>query len=116
MNNINILGRLTRDPESKTAGTHSYCQFDIAVRLPGKNDRTGFYTCKAWNKTGEIVYKHFKKGQRIGIDGFLDFSEWEKDGQKRNKVYITVNQVTFIELKKDSGQSNGPASDDNIPF
>ena len=128
MNNVNIIGRLTKDVEvRKTSTNKSVSSFSIAVDNLAKNDgekTTSFFNCNAWNSVAETLSKYTRKGDRIAISGSLIQRNYEnKNGEKNSVVEINVNSITLIENKKEnaSTQSENKAvenniNDDDLPF
>ena len=104
MNNIQLLGRITKDLEQKTTTNgKSVCSFDIAVTRKFDKEITDFIPCVAWNKTCETMCKFVKKGQLIAIDGSLYTRKYEdKNGNKRTAYEVNVNNFYFAESKKTS--------------
>ena len=76
MNNISIMGRLTRDPElGTTAGGVEMCKYSVAVdRQKDKNGnkKTDFFNCIAFGQGGAFVQKYFHKGDGIIVRGRMD--------------------------------------------
>ena len=102
MNQVCITGRITRDPEIKKIGQNILAKFTVAVN-GFKKDDTSFINCVAWNKTAELVEKHFFKGQQVGITGRLQTGSYDhKDGYKVYTTDVIVSQVDILEWK-DSG-------------
>ena len=103
MNNVTLVGRLTKDPEVKTTQTDkSTCTFSIAVDRPTKEKTADFINCVAWEKNAELIGKYLTKGSRIGIIGAIQSRSWEGTDGKR--IYVTevlVNRIEFIDTKKD---------------
>ena len=104
MNNIQLLGRITKDLELKTtASGKSVCSFDIAVSRKFNKEITDFIPCTVWDKTAEIMCKFVKKGQLIAIDGSLYTRKYEdKNGNNRTAYEVNVNNFYFAESKKTS--------------
>lgn len=104
MNNIQLLGRITKDLEQKTTTSGmSVCSFDIAVTRKFNKEITDFIPCVAWNKTCETMCKFVKKGQLIAIDGSLYTRKYEdKNGNNRTAYEVNVNNFYFAESKKTS--------------
>lgn len=97
MNTICIMGRMTRDPELKTAqnGT-KYLNFSIAVDHGGKDGGCDFFDCVAFKATAEFIDRYFVKGKPILIQGALRTRKWtDKFEQKRTNVEVWVNSVDF---------------------
>lgn len=102
MNNIQLLGRITKDLEQKITTTGKpVCSFDIAVTRKFDKEITDFIPCVAWNKTCETMCKFVKKGQLIAIDGSLYTRKYEdKNGNNRTAYEVNVNNFYFAESKK----------------
>ena len=130
MNNVNIIGRLTKDVEvRKTSTNKSVSSFSIAVDNLATKDgekTTSFFNCNAWNNVAETLSKYTRKGDRIAILGSLIQRNYDnKNGEKISVVEINVNSITLIENKKEnaSTQSENKAvendnkiNDDDLPF
>lgn len=131
MNSVQLIGRLTRDPQVtyKEDRSVAFARFSIAIDR-GK-DRNGedrgadFPSIVAFGKTAELVDKYVHKGKLVGITGRIQTGSYEKDGQKVYTTDVVADRVEF--LSKDEGQSrnvdNEPATAgftqmdlDDIPF
>ena len=114
INNVTIVGRLTRDPELKTVGDNvPLCNFSIANN-PGKEDKdVSYFDVTAWNKTAEAVSKFMTKGSQIVVQGTLKQDRFQdKEGNNRSKVSINANNVQFVGGKSEPSNN----SDEEIPF
>ena len=102
MNNIQLLGRITKDLELKTTTSgKSVCSFDIAVTRKFNKEITDFIPCVVWDKNCETMCKFVKKGQLIAIDGSLYTRKYEdKNGNNRTAYEVNVNNFYFAESKK----------------
>jgi single-strand DNA-binding protein len=109
MNNIQLLGRITKDLEQKITTTGKpVCSFDIAVTRKFDKEITDFIPCVAWNKTCETMCKFVKKGQLIAIDGSLYTRKYEdKNGNNRVAYEVNVNNFYFAESKKSADVNVG---------
>lgn len=129
MNNVNIIGRLTKDVEvRKTSTNKSVSSFSIAVDNLATKDgekTTSFFNCNAWNNVAETLSKYTRKGDRIAISGSLIQRNYEKNGEKISVVEINVNSITLIENKKENASVNrenksvendNKINDDDLPF
>lgn len=97
LNQVTLMGRLTKDPELKTTNSgKNISLFTLAVN-GFQEDKTNFIDCKAWGKTAELISKYVAKGQRLLVAGELEQETWEQDGQKRSKLSVTVREIQFIE-------------------
>ena len=130
MNNVNIIGRLTKDVEvRKTSTNKSVSSFSIAVDNLATKDgekTTSFFNCNAWNSVAETLSKYTRKGDRIAISGSLIQRNYDnKNGEKISVVEINVNSITLIENKKENASVNSEnksvkndneINDDDLPF
>lgn len=111
MNNIQIIGTITKDIELKeTSSQVKYTRFSIAVNRKFANQNgeyeTDFFNVVAWRKTAEFISNYFGKGKRIAISGNLQTSKYtDKDGNERTSTEIVANEVFFID-KKESEKTN----------
>lgn len=112
-NRITIIGRLTKDPEHKTtpSGT-DIVNVGIAVNRKGK-ETTDFFDVKLFGKTGTAFNDYARKGRLVLIEGEMQSSSWEKDGQKRQRWEIVANNWNFMDAPKKDASSN---DDDFDPF
>lgn len=124
MNQVTLIGRITKDLQIEKAGAHTVLKFSIAINN-GKDRDATFINCQAWNKTADLIEQYFGKGSRIGIMGRLDVSKYEnKEGKTVHNTYVTVNQIEFIDEKKKEHQEEpqfdtGPTlevNSDDLPF
>ena len=100
MRSIQLLGRLTADPDFKVVGEKELCEFSVAVTDEFDRERSHFYQVKAWGKRGEIIANNFKKGKEIALTGRLDHERWETDGQKRSKHVVNLDSFDFVGKKE----------------
>lgn len=106
MNQVQLLGRLTKDPELKyTTSGKAFLRISIAV--PQERDKTqaNFINCVAWNKPAEIIAEHFKKGNRINLVGKLTSRQYEDAGVKKWITEVMIDSFDFIENKVSTGVS-----------
>lgn len=104
MNRVFLSGNLTRNPECKhTPNGAIVCNFGLAVNERWTDTDTGelrenvtFIDCEAWNRPAENIFKYFRKGMPILIEGALKFESWESDGQTRNRVKVRVQRFEFM--------------------
>lgn len=111
-----IIGRLTRDPESNKAGKGTVTKFGIAHnRKWGDKEKTTFVDCEAWDKTGEALAKHVKKGDAIFIHYSLEMDSWEdkNGGGKRTKLFLRVNNWEFLPGNKKTEDSESTGGNGN---
>ena len=136
INRVIATGNLTRDPELRTtvSGT-PVMGFGIAINDRRKNSQTGewedypnFVDCTVFGNRADALSKFLRKGMKIAIEGKLRWSQWEKDGQKRSKIELIVDEVEVMTAKQTNTDTEAPAApaavgpitgvvyDDDIPF
>lgn len=114
INQVILMGRLTRDPEQRTTTTgKTVASFSIAVDRMGAGDATDFFNVTAWEKLGELVMQYLGKGRRVLVQGRLRQDSWEdKDsGKKQSRIEVVANDVTFLDGP--SGDSSAKSSSSN---
>ena len=105
INAVVLVGRLTRDPELKyTQSGLAYLRFILAVNRRAKNgeQEADFITCVAWRKQAENMANYLSKGSLVGVEGRIQTGSYEKDGQRIYTTDIVVNNVQFLESRRDS--------------
>lgn len=102
MNHGSYVGRLTADPELKqTQNRISVCSFTLAIDRPGTRDKTDFINFVAWRQTAEFICKYFRKGQNIGVTGYLSSRQYEdKNGNRRTAFEVVVDHAEFVESRQ----------------
>ena len=111
MNKVILLGRLTKDPETRQAGDTTVTRFSVAVDRRYKQDggqAADFPSCVAFGKTAEFINKYFKQGVKMALEGRLQTGSYEKDGVKHYTTDVIAEQVEFAESKK--AEDNPPLS------
>lgn len=118
MNNVCLIGRLTKDIEiNETNGGTKYARFSVAVQRNYKNDNdeyeADFINCTAFGNTAEFVGKYFVKGQGIGIIGRLQTRKWDEDGTTRYAMDVIADKIDFTSGKPSGAEKSAKASVDN---
>ena len=142
MNKVELVGRLTRDPEIKYStgeNANAVARFSIAVNRRFKNAageyEADFPSCVAFGKTAEFVDKWFNKGDLIGVVGRIQTGSYtNKDGIKVYTTDVVADEVEFVGGKnqnaddgstakpqstkkpKDTDWMNAPAGDEDVPW
>lgn len=114
MNKFIGIGRISSDLNLRyTPSNNAVCEFNLAVNRIG-TDGTNFLTCMVWNKQAENLVKYQKKGSLIAVEGSNRVDRFQnKEGENRYKHYILVNNIQFLESKK---ESNEAPKEDIDPF
>jgi single-strand binding protein len=100
INQVILLGRLTRDPEQRTTTSgKNVVSFSIAVDRQSQDDQADFFNITAWDKLGDLVMQYLSKGRRVLIQGRLRQDSWEdKDtGKRQSRIEVTASDVTFLD-------------------
>ena len=117
MNNVELIGRLTKDPEVRSFGKGKdavdMCRFTLAIR-DGKdkdgNERTQFISCTAWGAVVEILEKFTAKGDMLAVDGKLVQNNYEnKDGVMQYQTEVRVNGVYLLPNTKNDASGKDKA-------
>lgn len=127
LNRVMLIGRLTRDPETRhTPSGQSVTSFGLAINRTYRRkdsdeqvEETTFVDCEAWGKTGETFARYMKKGRQAYVEGRLKLDSWEKDGQKRSKLSVVMEEFQFLDGGAGGGGggggSGGGAGADDAP-
>lgn len=104
LNQVVIMGNLTRDPELRqTEGGRSVTSFSLALNRSYKDsndewqEATDFIDVSCWGTLAEQVQNNLGKGQRALVTGRLQSRSWETDGVKKSKVEVLASDVTFLD-------------------
>jgi single-strand DNA-binding protein len=126
MNQIVLMGRLTRDPELRhTQSGTPVASFSLAVdrgyvSKENGERQTDFIDIVAWRSTAEFVSKYFTKGQMAAVTGRLQLRDWtDKDGNKRRSAEVVADNIYFTESKRSreaSVAAGGGAPGRSIPY
>ena len=102
MNNIILIGRLTKDPDLRyTQAGKAVCSFTLAVDRPYSGDKkeTDFINIVVWNKVGENCAQYLSKGRKVAVQGRLQIRNYEDDkGYKKYITEVVANSVEFLEF------------------
>jgi single-strand DNA-binding protein len=118
INRVVLTGNLTRDPEVRsTPNGLAICKLGVACNTRKKNSSTGtweekpnFFRVTVFGAQAEICGQYLKKGRPVAIDGRLEWSSWESEGQKRESIDIIADSVQFLGGRDDAGNGNGFSS------
>ena len=115
INRVTISGNLTRDPELRaTAGGTQVLSFGVAVNDRRRNPQNGewedypnFVDCTMFGTRAEAVSRYLSKGSKVAIEGKLRYSSWERDGQRRSKLEVIVDEIEFLSRGQQGGGQGG---------
>ncbi|MEE0145436.1 MAG: single-stranded DNA-binding protein [Senegalimassilia anaerobia] len=113
INRVAISGNLTRDAELRTTQSGmSILDFGVAVNDRRKNQRTGewedcsnFVDCTMFGTRAEKLQPYLTKGSKVALEGKLRYSSWERDGQRRSKLSVIVDDLEFMSSRRDDACS-----------
>lgn len=109
VNSVCVTGNLTRDPELRaTAGGSQILTMGVAVSDRRRNPQTGdwedhpnFVDCTMFGARAEKIAPYLSKGAKVAIEGRLRYSSWERDGQRRSKLEVIVDEIEFMSRRGD---------------
>lgn len=131
INRVVISGNITHDPKLRTtANGKPVLKLGVAVNDRKWNpqaeqweEHANYVDCVLFGKRAEALSKHLSKGQKVAIEGKLRYSAWEKEGQKRSKLEVFVDEIEFMSAGKAGKGGEAPAIpapdtffDDDMPF
>ena len=132
---VTIVGNLFADPDVKTGASGvSFGELRVAYSVRTKRngewtDEPVFISCKVFGKTAEVAQQYLSKGSGVLCSGELRMDQWEKDGEKRSKLYIHVERMQMLDKKGEGGgqpqqkqqsysqpRQPAPVVEEEIPF
>lgn len=115
MNNLTIIGNLTRDPDTRTTQTgKNVCSFTMAVNRRGRDGETDYFRVSAWDKLADNCQRYLAKGRKAAVTGPVSVSAYDgKDGKAHANLEVTARDVEFLTPKGEAQASSArPATDD----
>lgn len=113
-NQVILMGNLTRDPEVRQIPSgQSVCTFSLALNRSYKGadgnwqEAVDYIDVVAWGPLGERVAQYVTKGRPVLVNGRLQSRSWETDGQKRSKVEVNAQDVTFLGGRGENSEGGG---------
>lgn len=112
-NKVILLGNLTRDPELRhSQAGQPITKFGLAVnRKYTANGETKEQTCfvdlTAFGRQAEVINEYARKGRPLLVEGRLEFSTWEKEGQKHSKLAVVVENFQLLGSREGGGEEGG---------
>ena len=113
MNNVSLIGRLTKDvQERRTQSGTPVVSFTLAVDRRKKEDGADFIPCIAWDKAAETIAKYVHKGDLFGVTGYIQTRSYEKDGRTNYATEVVTTGFQFLERKREMSY-DGPSVQNN---
>jgi single-strand DNA-binding protein len=108
MNNVNLIGRLTKDVELRNTGKIDVANFTLAVdKIVNGNKSADFINCVAFDKQADNLSKYCSKGSQIGLTGRIQTSSYQdKNGNKIFKTDVLANTIIFLDHKNNETTDN----------
>ena len=121
INRVVLVGNLTKDPELRhTPSGTAVCNLRLAVNTRRKDetgqwvDKPNYFDITVWGNQGERCAQYLAKGRPVGVDGRLEWREWETpEGNKRQAVEVVADSVQFLGGR--DGDGGGSSSGGYIP-
>ena len=117
LNQVTLMGNLTRDPELRQTPTgQNVTSFSLALNRSYKDQSgewkevTDYIDIVCWGPLAERVAQYLSKGRRCLVQGRLQSRSWEQDGNKRSKVEVLANDVTFLDARGGGDDSDNAGS------
>jgi single-strand DNA-binding protein len=115
INRVVLVGNLTKDPELRhTPSGTAVCKLRLAVNTRQKDaqgnwgDKPNYFDITVWGNQGESCAQYLSKGRPVGVDGRLDWREWDaQDGTKRQAVEVIADTVQFLGSRDGGGGAGG---------
>lgn len=108
-----LIGRLTRDPETRyTSAGVAVSRFTLAINRTTRKDANSevdFIRIVAWRKLAEICNEYLRKGKLVAIEGRLQFSSYEKNGQKQTLAEVVAENMQMLDRKTDTSTGSVPS-------
>lgn len=117
LNKVMIIGRLTRDPESRTIPSgQMVATFSVATNRQWTNKSTGekqsqveYHNIVAWRRLAEICNQYLKKGSQVYVEGHLQTRSWDDpSGLKRYRTEIIADNMIMLG-SSGAGSQGAPA-------
>lgn len=118
MNNVSLVGRLTRDPELRRAGETSVATFTVAVDRPiraGAEKQTDFPRVTVFGKQAENCDRFLAKGRLVGVQGRIQTGYYEKNGQTIYTTDVVADRVEFLEWGEKGATKSNEDRRETIP-
>jgi len=106
-NKVIIMGNLGKDPETRIAASgKAVAKFPVAVNgRKGGEDTVEWFNCVCFDKTAELAQEYLKKGSGALVEGELQTSKYEKDGEEKRYTELVARNITFVGAKADEAKA-----------
>lgn len=119
MNYVCISGNVTQNPTQRYIGQSQLAEFTIAINKTKKDGQkiTHFVKCTAWQKTAQIALSQLQQGDKVVVEGELNYSQWtdQQSGQNRSQLTVKVNRIEPFVWKNNQQNNNQPPQNQQMP-
>ena len=116
MNNVSLIGRLTKDVEERrTQNGTPVASFTLAVDRRKKEDGADFIPCIAWDKAAEAIAKYVHKGDLFGVTGYIQTRSYEKNGRMNYFTEVVTTSFQFLERKREMPSDSPSVQNNSVP-
>ncbi len=111
INNVTLVGRLTRDAELKyTPSGVAVCKLGLALNSTRKQgdewiNEPNFFDITVFGRQGEALNSYLIKGKQIAVAGQLRQDRWEQEGQTRSRVYVLADNIMLLGGAREEGSA-----------
>ena len=128
MNNVSLIGRLTKDPDVRMAGETKVARFSLAIsrgrKSNGEDAGTDYPSITCFGKTAELVEKYLSKGRQVAVMGRIQTGSYEKDGHRIYTTDVIADRVEFLGNAPEKTETEeqvefqgfSKLTDEDIPF
>ena len=120
MNQLTIIGNLTRDPELRTTPQgKNVCSFDVAVKRQQRREdqpEADYFRVNAWNALAENCARYLGKGKKVMVCGPISLSKREKDGKFYASIEVLARDMEFLSPKEKQDQPMEVDPGDDFPY
>ena len=125
LNHIDLIGRITQEIGENDFGYVSTGTAKLTLHIANNEsrkkgekweDEVSYFDVTVWGKPAENLKQKIRKGLSVGISGRLKQDRWEKDGQKKSKIYINADSVQILEKTEKKAEANNDGFPEDFPF
>lgn len=120
MNNVVLMGRLTKDPELRYVGEKNTALANFSLAIPRgykKDDKVDYINIEAWGRQAEIIYEFLKKGRKIVVEGEIRRDSYvSSTGEKKYPTYVNCRSFNFADSKIKNNDSTNKYYDSKSLF
>jgi len=107
MNTVQLIGRLTRDPEAHEGNGHQVARMRVAIQGRDRDAEPDHVDVVAFDGLAATCLEYLAKGRQVGVVGRLNYSEWEaEDGSRRSRLQFIAREVEFLASAKREGSED----------